>query len=81
MSSSPIASGAKHFTGWSIAVSILMIVAGILAIAIPVAAGIAISIVLVQVVNRQSFHWTLEIHDEVATLESGYRAHAVMGFR
>jgi uncharacterized membrane protein HdeD (DUF308 family) len=46
MSSSTIASEAKHFTGWSITVSILMIVAGILAIAIPAAAGFAVNIVV-----------------------------------
>ena len=46
MSSSTIASEAKHSTGWSIAVSILMILAGILAIAIPAAAGIAVNIVV-----------------------------------
>ena len=46
MSSSTIATGIKHFAGWSIAVSLLLILAGILAIGLPVAAGIAVNIVV-----------------------------------
>ena len=46
MNASSIASEAKHLTGWSIAVSLLMIFAGILAIGLPVAAGIAVNIVV-----------------------------------
>ncbi|HSJ97168.1 MAG TPA: FtsX-like permease family protein, partial [Myxococcota bacterium] len=36
--------------------------AGALGAALGLASGAAISLVLVHVVNRQSFHWTLEIH-------------------
>jgi uncharacterized membrane protein HdeD (DUF308 family) len=46
MNASTIATGVKHFTGWSIAVSLLMILAGILAIGLPLAAGIAVNIVV-----------------------------------
>jgi uncharacterized membrane protein HdeD (DUF308 family) len=46
MATSTIAAQARHFTGWSIAVSILLIVAGILAIGLPLAAGIAVNIVV-----------------------------------
>jgi uncharacterized membrane protein HdeD (DUF308 family) len=46
MATSTIATEAKHFTGWSIAISILMILAGILAIGVPLAAGIAVNIVV-----------------------------------
>ena len=46
MNASTIATGLKHVTGWSIAVSLLMILAGILAIGLPVAAGIAVNIVV-----------------------------------
>jgi len=46
MNDSTIASKARHLTGWSIAVSLLMILAGILAIGLPVAAGIAVNIVV-----------------------------------
>jgi len=41
---------------------------GALGAAIGVVAGIAISLVLVHVVNRQSFHWTLEVHWPVGSL-------------
>ena len=41
---------------------------GALGALIGLVSGIAISVVLVQVVNRQSFHWTLEMHWPVATL-------------
>lgn len=46
MATSTIAAEARHFTGWSIAVSLLMILAGILAIGLPLAAGIAVNIVV-----------------------------------
>jgi putative ABC transport system permease protein len=41
---------------------------GALGALIGLVSGIAISVVLVHVVNRQSFHWTLEMHWPVATL-------------
>src|SRR5262249_46362691 len=41
---------------------------GALGAAIGLVAGVAISLVLVHVVNRQSFHWTLEVHWPVAGL-------------
>jgi len=41
---------------------------GMLGALIGLAAGIAISAVLVHVVNRQSFHWTLEMHWPLGTL-------------
>lgn len=46
MATSTIAAEAKHFTGWSIAISLLLILAGVLAIGLPVAAGIAVNIVV-----------------------------------
>jgi uncharacterized membrane protein HdeD (DUF308 family) len=46
MNDSTIASKARHLTGWSIAVSLLMILAGILALGLPAAAGIAVNIVV-----------------------------------
>lgn len=46
MVTSPIATEAKHFTSWSIAISVLMILAGILAIGLPLAAGFAVNIVV-----------------------------------
>jgi uncharacterized membrane protein HdeD (DUF308 family) len=46
MSTSTIATGMKQVTGWSIAVSLLLILAGILAIGLPLAAGIAVNIVV-----------------------------------
>jgi uncharacterized membrane protein HdeD (DUF308 family) len=46
MNTSAMATGLKHFTGWSIAVSLLLILAGILAIGLPLAAGIAVNIVV-----------------------------------
>jgi putative ABC transport system permease protein len=42
--------------------------AGALGALIGLASGIAISIVLVRVVNRQSFHWSLEMHWPIAAL-------------
>ncbi|MFZ3320787.1 MAG: FtsX-like permease family protein [Usitatibacter sp.] len=41
---------------------------GALGAAIGLVSGIAVSFVLVRVVNRQSFHWNLEVHWPVATL-------------
>jgi uncharacterized membrane protein HdeD (DUF308 family) len=46
MSTSTLATEVKHVTGWSIAVSLLLILAGILAIGLPVAAGFAVNIVV-----------------------------------
>ncbi|MGB6429719.1 MAG: DUF308 domain-containing protein [Candidatus Acidiferrales bacterium] len=46
MNTSTIASDARQVTGWSIAVSLLLILAGILAIGLPIAAGFAVSIVV-----------------------------------
>jgi putative ABC transport system permease protein len=42
--------------------------AGALGAAIGLAAGAGISLVLVRVVNRQSFHWTIEVHWPVIPL-------------
>ena len=42
--------------------------AGMLGAAIGLAAGAAMSLVLVHVINRQSFHWGMEIHWPVASL-------------
>ena len=42
--------------------------AGAVGTAIGLACGIAVSVVLVKVVNRQSFHWSLDVHWPVATL-------------
>jgi putative ABC transport system permease protein len=41
---------------------------GALGAAIGLLAGLAISLVLVHIVNRQSFHWTLEMHWPVASV-------------
>ncbi len=41
---------------------------GALGAAIGLVSGVAISLVLVQVVNRQSFHWSLEVHWPFAAL-------------
>jgi uncharacterized membrane protein HdeD (DUF308 family) len=46
MNASTIATGIKQVAGWSIAVSLLVILAGILAIGLPLAAGIAVNIVV-----------------------------------
>jgi uncharacterized membrane protein HdeD (DUF308 family) len=46
MNTSTITTDARHVTGWSIAVSFLLILAGILAIGLPIAAGFAVSIVV-----------------------------------
>jgi putative ABC transport system permease protein len=42
--------------------------AGAVGAAIGLACGVAVSGVLVKVVNRQSFHWSLEVHWPAATL-------------
>jgi putative ABC transport system permease protein len=42
--------------------------AGIIGAVLGLAAGAAVSVVLVRVVNRQSFHWGMEIHWPVAAL-------------
>ena len=42
--------------------------AGALGAALGLAAGTAISLVLIHVVNRQSFHWSIEVHWPVAAL-------------
>jgi len=42
--------------------------AGILGAAIGLASGVAISLVLVRIVDRQSFHWTIEVHWPWGTL-------------
>ena len=44
MSDATVADVAKKVTGWSIAISVLMIVAGLLAILLPLEAGIAVNI-------------------------------------
>ena len=46
MSTTPIVSMAKNSIGWSIALSVLILIAGILAIAVPPAAGIAATILI-----------------------------------
>jgi uncharacterized membrane protein HdeD (DUF308 family) len=46
MAASTIASEAKRIAGWSTAVSALIILAGVLAIALPVAAGLAVNLVV-----------------------------------
>lgn len=43
MSDATISGAAKKITGWSIAISVLMIVAGLLAILLPLEAGIAVN--------------------------------------
>jgi putative ABC transport system permease protein len=42
--------------------------AGALGAAIGLVAGVAMSLVLVQVVNRQSFHWSVQVHWPIAAL-------------
>lgn len=69
MSASTIATGIKHVTGWSIAVSLLVILAGILAIGLPLAAGIAVNIVVA---------WLL-VFCGVAHLVFGWHIRAVGG--
>jgi uncharacterized membrane protein HdeD (DUF308 family) len=46
MVASTITSEAKRFAGWSIAVNLFVVFAGVLAIALPVAAGLAVNIVV-----------------------------------
>jgi putative ABC transport system permease protein len=44
--------------------------AGALGAAMGLAAGIAMSLVLVRVVNRQSFHWSIEVHWPLGALSA-----------
>lgn len=46
MSAPSVGTQLKHVTGWSIAISVFLIVAGILAIGLPVVAGIAVNLVV-----------------------------------
>jgi uncharacterized membrane protein HdeD (DUF308 family) len=46
MNTTAVASDLKHITGWSIVVSVLLMLAGILAIALPVLVGIGVNIVV-----------------------------------
>jgi len=46
MNATPVATFVKKSVGWSIGLSVLMIVAGILAIASPLAAGIAVNLLV-----------------------------------
>jgi uncharacterized membrane protein HdeD (DUF308 family) len=69
MATSTIAAEARHFTGWSVVVSILMILAGVLAIGLPVAAGIAVNIVVA---------WLL-VFAGVAHLVFGWHLRAIGG--
>lgn len=58
--------------------------AGALGAAIGLASGIAISLVLVHVVNRQSFHWSMEVHwpfAALAALVGGIVATCALGAR
>jgi uncharacterized membrane protein HdeD (DUF308 family) len=43
MNTTTIASEAKRFTGWSIVAGVFMILAGILAIGLPLVAGVTVS--------------------------------------
>jgi uncharacterized membrane protein HdeD (DUF308 family) len=69
MNTSTIATNVRHLTGWSIAVSVLIILAGILAIALPVAAGIAVNLVVA---------WLL-VFGGVAHLVFGWHIRAIGG--
>jgi uncharacterized membrane protein HdeD (DUF308 family) len=69
MNSSTMATQVKHLTGWSIVVSLLMILAGILAIGLPLAAGIAVNFVVA---------WALMISG-VAHLAFGWHIRAMGG--
>jgi uncharacterized membrane protein HdeD (DUF308 family) len=69
MNAPTMATEARHLTGWSIAISLLMILAGILAIGLPVAAGIAINIVVA---------WLL-VFCGVAHLVFGWHVRAIGG--
>ncbi|HUP30890.1 MAG TPA: ABC transporter permease [Usitatibacter sp.] len=58
--------------------------AGALGAAIGLASGVAISLVLVHVVNRQSFHWSMEVHwpfAALAALLAGIVATCALGAR
>jgi uncharacterized membrane protein HdeD (DUF308 family) len=69
MNAPQLAKEAKHLTGWSIAISLLIILAGVLAIGLPVAAGIAVNIVVA---------WLLVIGG-VAHLAFGWHIRAMGG--
>jgi uncharacterized membrane protein HdeD (DUF308 family) len=69
MNSSTIATQVKHATGWSIVISLLMILAGIFAIGLPLAAGIAVNLVVA---------WALVISG-VAHLVFGWHIRAMGG--
>jgi len=69
MNSSTMATQVKHLTGWSIVVSLFMILAGILAIGLPLAAGIAVNFVVA---------WALMISG-VAHLAFGWHIRAMGG--
>ena len=69
MNTSTIATQVKHATGWSIVVSLLMILAGVLAIGLPLAAGIAVNFVVA---------WALMISG-VAHLVFGWHMRAMGG--
>ena len=45
----------------------------LLGAAVGLALGCAISLMLVHVVNRQSFHWSMELHPPVALLRRADR--------
>jgi len=70
MSASSVGTIAKETIGWSIGVSVLMIIAGILAIAVPPAAGLAVNIVVA---------WLLVLSG-VAHLVFGWHTRSAGGF-
>jgi len=64
MSASTIGTQARRLTGWSVGISLLIILAGILAIALPAVAGIAVNLVvawllLICGVAHLAFGWHL----------------------
>lgn len=70
MNSPTIAAEVKHLTGWSIAVSLLIILAGILAIVFPGAAGFAVNFVVASML----------IFSGLAHLVFGWHIRAIGGF-
>jgi uncharacterized membrane protein HdeD (DUF308 family) len=67
MNTSAITTDLKHVMGWSITLSLLMILAGILAIGLPVTAGIAVNIVVAWLlvfcgVAHLVFGWNMRGH-------------------
>ncbi len=46
MNSTTTANEAKRFTGWSMAAGVFMILAGILAIGLPLVAGVAVNLLV-----------------------------------